>query len=41
MGFMDEIKKLTHPYSDQEDDYDDYGYKYKLNAFSATVGIVF
>ena len=25
MGFMDEIKKLTHPYSDvEEDDYDDY-----------------
>ena len=25
MGFMDEIKKLTHPYSDaDEDDYDDY-----------------
>ncbi|MGM9599377.1 MAG: cell division protein SepF [Faecousia sp.] len=24
MGLMDEIRKLTHPYSDQEDDYDDY-----------------
>lgn len=24
MGFMDEIRKLTHPYSDQEDEYDDY-----------------
>ena len=25
MGFMDEIKKLTHPYSDvEEGDYDDY-----------------
>lgn len=23
MGLMDELKKLTHPYSDQEDDYDD------------------
>ena len=25
MGFMDELKKLTHPYSEpEEDDYDDY-----------------
>ena len=24
MGLMDEIRKLTHPYSDQEDDFDDY-----------------
>ena len=24
MGFMDEIRKLTHPYSDQEEEYDDY-----------------
>ena len=24
MELMDEIRKLTHPYSDQEDDYDDY-----------------
>ena len=24
MGLMDELRKLTHPYSDQEDDYDDY-----------------
>lgn len=24
MGFMDEIRKLTHPYADGEDDYDDY-----------------
>ena len=24
MGLMDEIRQLTHPYSDQEDDYDDY-----------------
>lgn len=24
MGFMDSIKKLTHPYSDAEDDYDEY-----------------
>ncbi len=24
MGFMDEIRKLTHPYSEQEDEYDDY-----------------
>lgn len=24
MGLMDEIRKLTHPYSDQEDEYDDY-----------------
>ena len=32
-GFMD--------FANSEDDYDDYGYKYKLNAFSATVGIVF
>ena len=32
-GFMD--------FANYEDDYDDYGYKYKLNAFSATVGIVF
>lgn len=24
MGLMDEIRKLTHPYSDREDDYDDY-----------------
>lgn len=24
MGLMDEIRKLTHPYSEQEDDYDDY-----------------
>ena len=24
MGFMDQIKKLTHPYSEQEDDYDDF-----------------
>lgn len=24
MGFMDEIRKLTHPYSDQDEDYDDY-----------------
>lgn len=31
-GFMD--------FANSEDDYDD-GYKYKLNAFSATVGIVF
>lgn len=28
-------------FANSEDDYDDYGYKYKLNAFSATVGIVF
>lgn len=24
MGLMDEIRKLTHPYSDQEDEFDDY-----------------
>ena len=24
MGLMDEIRKLTHPYSDEEDDFDDY-----------------
>ncbi|MBE6985298.1 MAG: cell division protein SepF [Ruminococcaceae bacterium] len=24
MGFMDEIRKLTHPYSEQEEDFDDY-----------------
>ena len=24
MGLMDEIRKLTHPYSDQEEDFDDY-----------------
>ena len=24
MGFMDSIRKLTHPYSDAEDDYDEY-----------------
>ncbi len=24
MGFMDEIRKLTHPYSEQEDEFDDY-----------------
>ena len=24
MGFIDEIRKLTHPYSDQEEEYDDY-----------------
>ena len=24
MGFMDEIRKLTHPYSEQEEEYDDY-----------------
>lgn len=24
MGLMDEIRKLTHPYSAQEDDYDDF-----------------
>ena len=24
MGFMDELKKLTRPYSEEEDDYDDY-----------------
>ena len=24
MGLMDEIRKLTHPYSDTEDDYDEY-----------------
>ena len=24
MGFMDSIKKLTHPYSDVEDDYDEF-----------------
>ena len=24
MGLMDEIRKLTHPYAEPEDDYDDY-----------------
>ena len=24
MGFMDELRKLTHPYSDKEEDFDDY-----------------
>lgn len=24
MGLMDEIRKLTHPYSEQEDEFDDY-----------------
>ncbi len=24
MGLMDEIRKLTHPYSEQEDDFDDF-----------------
>ncbi len=24
MGFMDEIRKLTHPYSEQEEEFDDY-----------------
>lgn len=24
MGLMDEIRKLTHPYADQEEDFDDY-----------------
>lgn len=28
MGLMDEIRKLTHPYSDQEDAYDDYDDEY-------------
>lgn len=28
MGFMDEIRKLTHPYSEQEDEYDDYDDEY-------------
>ena len=28
MGFMDSIRKLTHPYSDAEDDYDEYDLLY-------------
>ena len=24
MGLMDNLRKLTHPYSDTEDDYDDF-----------------
>ena len=24
MGLLDEFRKLTHPYSEPEDDYDDY-----------------
>ena len=24
MGFMDELRKLTHPYSEQEEEFDDY-----------------
>ena len=24
MGFLDELKKLTKPYADEEEDYDDY-----------------
>lgn len=31
MGLMDEIRKLTHPYSDEEDDASDYDYDEPLD----------